>query len=170
MPTPLPEPDMGAAAALWSAYREAVPGPDGEHPSVEYFGDSAELANDLLALVLEGRKRATAALVAEFEAEGQPLPQIGGHWIACDGSGTPIAVLRSTELRLGTVDSVDDSFAWDEGEDDRTRDSWLREHTKFWRRVADAQGFRWSDDMEVVFERFDVVWPEEYARHSPTRG
>ncbi|TQL47154.1 uncharacterized protein YhfF [Homoserinimonas aerilata] len=158
-PTPLAEPDMAAAAELWRAYCEAVPGVGDEHPSVEGFGDSAELADELLALVVEGRKTATATLVAEFAADEQPLPRIGGYWIACDGRGAPQVVLRSTELRLGTVESVDDAFARDEGEGDRTRDSWLADHLRYWRRVTDARGIRWSDDIEVIFERFEVVWP-----------
>ncbi|MCW4386297.1 ASCH domain-containing protein [Salinibacterium sp. SYSU T00001] len=163
MTSPLPEPDMVAAAAMWQAYRDEVPGPDGEHPTVEYFGDSAELADELLALVLEGQKRATATLFAEFEADGQPVPQIGGHWIACDGRGTPVAVLRSTELRLGTLESVDDAFAYDEGEGDRTRESWVRSHTRYWQRGAEARGIRWSEqESEIVFERFTVVWPPEH--------
>ena len=161
--TPVAEPDMAAAAELWRAYRETLPGDDGEHPSVEWFGDSAELADELLTLVIEGRKRATAALVAEFELDDQPLPRIGGHWIACDGRGVPTLVLRSVWLRLGTPASVDEAFAFDEGEGDRTRDSWLADHTRYWRRVTDARGIAWSDDIEVVFERFEVVWPRQYA-------
>ena len=35
------------------------------------FGDSPKLADELLGLVLEGRKRATADLVSEFEARGK---------------------------------------------------------------------------------------------------
>lgn len=158
-PSPVAEPDMAAAAELWRAYRDAVPGDELEHPSVEWFGDSAELADELLSLVLLGQKTATATLVSEFDAENQSLPRIGGHWIACDGSGTPTVILRSTWLRLGPIDSVDDSFAWDEGEGDRTRDTWLVDHTRYWKRVTSARGIPWSDTLEVVFERFEVVWP-----------
>ena len=118
---------------MWRDYVAAHPASasvDDEHPA-ERFGDSAELADELIDLVLHGPKRATAALVADFLAEGRPLPRIGGHWIACDGSRAPRAVLRTTELRLGPIDSVDDAFAC------------------------------FTDDQEVVFERFRVVWPEE---------
>jgi uncharacterized protein YhfF len=140
----------------------------GIHPTdgelaVERFGDSAALADELIALVLAGRKRATAALLDDFRAQGDPLPRIGGHWIACDGSGAPRCVLRTVELRLGALDSVDDAFAWDEGEGDRTRASWLAEHLRYFRRTQAARGDAWSDDLEVVFERFSVVWPPEVA-------
>ena len=71
---------------------------------------------------MHGPKRATADLVAELTRDGDPLPRVGGHWIACDGAGRPRVVLRSVELRLGPFDSVDEAFAFDEGEDDRTLD------------------------------------------------
>ena len=153
--------DTDAAERMWRAYVAAHPeraSADDEHPA-ERFGDSAELADELIDLVLHGPKRATAGLVADFAAEGEPLPRIGGHWIACDGSGVPRAVLRSTELRVGPLDSVDDAFAWDEGEGDRTREDWLRGHRRYFTRTCAARGEQFTDAQEVVFERFAVVWP-----------
>jgi uncharacterized protein YhfF len=131
--------------------------------TVERFGDSAELSDDLLRLVAEGRKRATSSMVGEFLAEGEPLPRIGAHWIVCDGAGVPRMVLRTTELRIGSFGSVDEAFAYDEGEDDRTRDSWIREHRRYWQRRSAALGMEWSEDGEVVFERFSVMFPLELA-------
>jgi len=153
------------ARALWHEYAatRTRPAPPDDDPPVEQFGDHAALADELLALVLAGTKRATAGLVADFARQGEPLPRIGGHWVACDGTGAPRAILRTTELRLGPLASVDDAFAWDEGEDDRTRDSWLREHERYFRRTQAAHEEAWDDDLEVVFERFRVVWPPEVA-------
>src|SRR4051794_480093 len=163
--TPPAPVDRAAAAQLWAGYAAARPEAVtvGDEYTVDRFGDSAELADELLGLVLHGPKRATAALIADFAAEGQPLPRIGSHWVACDGAGTPRAVLRTVELRIGPVDSVDDAFAYDEGEDDRTRDSWLRGHTRCFRRVCAARGETWTDQHEVVFERFRLVWPPDVA-------
>ena len=163
--SPLPPMDRTGAAALWSAYCTAHPERVAfqDDPPVEAFGDSVELADELLALVLHGPKRATAGLVAEFTAEQEPLPRIGGHWVVCDGRGVPQAVLRTVGLRLGVVESVDDAFAWDEGEGDRTRADWLRGHRGYWQRTCRARGVEFSEDEEVVFERFRVVWPPEHA-------
>ena len=113
--------------------------------------------------MLAGTKRATAGLVVDFAHAGEPLPRIGGHWIACDSAGQPRAILRTTELRLGPLATVDDAFAWDEGEGDRTRASWLAAHLAYFTRTLDARGSAWSDDLDVVFERFAVVWPPEVA-------
>ena len=165
--TPVAPHDDAAARAMWRDYVAARPEQAWDDPSIEHFGDSAELADELLDLVLHGPKRATAALVGDFAAEGALLPRIGSHWIACDGAGRPRVVLRSTDLRLGPAESVDDAFAWDEGEDDRTRDTWLEQHRGYWRRTLAARGQEWTEDTEVVFERFRVVWPPEHADPSP---
>ncbi|RBY89030.1 ASCH domain-containing protein [Blastococcus sp. TBT05-19] len=155
--------DRDAASALWRDYVASLPSPPLDEPAVERFGDSAALADELIGLVLAGTKRATAGLVADFAANGEPLPRIGGHWVACDGAGVPRCVLRSTELRLGPLDSVDVAFAWDEGEGDRSRAGWLDGHERYFRRTQAARGQEWTDDLEVVFERFRVVWPPEVA-------
>lgn len=155
--------DQHAAGRMWADYVATYPEHRGDRPPSERFGDSVELADELLDLVLHGPKRATAGAAAEFIHEGEPLPRIGGHWIVHDGAGVPRVVLRSVELRLGPLDSVDASFAWDEGEGDRTRESWLREHQRFFQRALPRIGAEYHDRMEVVFERFRVVWPAEYA-------
>lgn len=163
--TPLPPMDSAAAAAMWTAYAEAHPdavaGQD--PPPVEAFGDSVELADELIALVLHGPKRATAGLVSAYVRDGEALPRIGGYWVGCDGSGTPRAILRAYALRVGPVISVDDAFAWDEGEGDRSRDDWLRAHRDFFSRTCEAAGAAYDDSLEAVFERFRVVWPPEVA-------
>ena len=161
-PTPV---DRDAAAVMWQAYAATHPEVVSAAPdyTVERFGDSDALADELLAPVLEGPKRATAALVDDFVAEGERLPRVGSHWIACDGSGRPRVVIRSMELRIATFDDVDAAFAHDEGEDDRTLESWRANHRRYWQRTCTARGVTWSESDEIVLERFRVVWPPEHA-------
>ncbi|WP_204536748.1 ASCH domain-containing protein [Arthrobacter tumbae] len=150
---------------MWNAYAKARPEAVAASPeyTVEHFGDSKRLANELLSLVMDGRKRATAELVAEFLARGDEVPRIGSHWIACDGGGAPRIIIRSTELRIGPFASSDAAFAADEGEDDGTLESWQREHRRYFTRVSAARGSQWSENDEIVFERFAVTWPPEHA-------
>ena len=77
------------------------------------------------------------------------------------GDGQPLAVVRTTDVRVGPLSSVDDRFAWDEGEGDRTRAWWLDAHTRFFSRRCHATGSTFSDDIEVVFARFEPVWPTQ---------
>jgi uncharacterized protein YhfF len=157
--------DRTAAAAMWQAYTEAHPDAVRACPdyTVERFGDSDALADELLDFVLNGPKRATAALVEDFVVEGDPLPRVGSHWIACDGSGRPRIVIRSVELGIATFNDVDEAFAHDEGEYERTLESWRANHRRYWERTCAARGATWSEADEIVLERFRVVWPPEHA-------
>jgi uncharacterized protein YhfF len=125
-----------------------------------HFGDTAELADELLDLVLHGPKRATAGAVAHYEHDGEPLPLVGDLWVVTDFAGTPRALLRVTDVRIGPLSSVDDAFAWDEGEGDRTRDDWLRAHTAFFERVLPPLGIPFADDLPTVFQRFELLYGE----------
>jgi uncharacterized protein YhfF len=126
-------------------------------PPVTAFGDPGAQQDALAALVLAGRKRATAGLLAEYEAEQVPLPQPGDLEIFTDGSGTPLGVIRITEMRVGMFNTVDAAFAADEGEGDGSLDYWRAEHRRFFQAVAEAQGYAFSDQSLVVFVRFELV-------------
>lgn len=162
MSTPLPPADRELADAFWRRAIAAGAVPDGTPlPAlIEAFGDSVELADELIALVVDGPKRATAGSYDAYLAEGAPVPTAGTWSIATDGRGRPRAVVRTTEVRIGPLSSVDDAFAWDEGEGDRSRASWLAAHEAYFRRVLPAAGLEFHDDIPVVFERFDVPYRE----------
>jgi uncharacterized protein YhfF len=158
----LPPIDHAAVPTFWARGQAAgaIPSDREVGGPVERFGDSAELADELLDLVLHGPKRATAGSVAAFEQAGEPLPMVGDLWIAADSFGRPRAVLRTTEVRTGPLSTVDDAFAWDEGEGDRSRATWLRDHEAFFRRQLPTLGIEFDPDMLTVFERFEVVYVE----------
>ena len=148
--------DSEAVARFWAAYvRES--GYDGPLVTSYAFGDSAELADELGSLVVDGPKRATAELAQAFGGEGDPLPEVGDHCVVVGGDGQPLAVVRTTDVRIGPLSSVDDSFAWDEGEGDRSRAWWLEAHTRYFTRECEREGWTFSADVPVVFERFEVV-------------
>lgn len=145
--------------AFWAAFCAAT-GHQGEPFDVDGFGDSPAMADELIALILSGEKRATCALKRWYQEGGGPgrLPRVGDLTIALDGAGQPRAVLRTIEVRIGPVSSVDAAFAHDEGEGDKSLDYWLREHRAFFRREAAREGFTYRDEMDAVFERFTLYW------------
>lgn len=156
--TPLEPVDMEAVRDYWRTF-ERTHGLDGslEFADAFQFGDSFEVANELADLVVNGPKRATCGTMAELEATNAPVPAVGDYWVACDGSGRPAAVIRTTDVRVGPLSSVDDQFAWDEGEGDRSRAYWLDAHTQCFGRALTAIGREMGPDIEVVFERFELL-------------
>lgn len=126
-------------------------------PQAWSFGDDARLADELLALVLAGRKTATSTALVEFTASDEPLPRVGDVSIVVDSAGDPRALLRTTAVEVVPFDRVDAEHAAAEGEDDLSLESWRREHEVYWRRVLGDDGF--STSMDVVMERFELVYP-----------
>jgi uncharacterized protein YhfF len=148
--------------AMWSAFAHARDITRDTYDVVA-FGKGMGLETKLAELiVLAGKKRATAGLLRNFGPE-ENLPVIGGYVVTVDGSGEPRCIWRTTELRLGRLDSVDERFAWDEGEGDRTRDWWLNAHRQYYSEQAERKKLPFDDGLETVFERFAVVWPPDAA-------
>jgi uncharacterized protein YhfF len=151
-----------ATEDFWNAFCRATKLTNANYEVVS-FGDSPEMANDLAALVANGPKRATAGLFRDFTESGSPIPAVGDYALVVNGAGLPICIWQTTDVRVGPLISVDDAFAWDEGEGDRSRADWLEGHRRFFERQARREGFTMHDEIETVFERFKLVWPPEVA-------
>jgi hypothetical protein len=76
--------------SMWSALTEARPDLVDERTthSAWHFCDNESDANELVELVLAGRKRATAGLLSSYESEGEPLPQVGDLSVVTDWDST----------------------------------------------------------------------------------
>jgi uncharacterized protein YhfF len=143
--------------AFWEKAKKEK-GIEGEFTEAYGIGDTPELKQELLDLVLEGKKRASTSLVRESEIEGWPLPEVGQYNIILDGSGEPAAVIKTVSVRRCRFNEVDEDHAYLEGEDDRTLESYIREHTKYYTRRGEALGFIFTPDMEVILDRFELVY------------
>jgi len=126
-------------------------------PPAWSFGGTPEVADRLLALVLDGTKTATASALWDYEAEGEEPPTVGQLSIVLDGAGHPRALVVTTAVEVRPFDQVDPEHAYLEGEDDRSLDSWRHVHREFFSTYAShSRGFAY--DMPVVLERFRVLY------------
>ena len=132
-------PKSPEVAAFWRAFREARGVPEQEY-DVCRMGDSAAFADELLQLILTGPKRATACLLRDVEVGGEMMARVGGHVVVLDGAGLPRAIWRTKTVEVKPLDRIDDAFAWDEGEGERTRGDWLAMHIRYFTRQG--RGFR----------------------------
>jgi uncharacterized protein YhfF len=143
---------------FWLAFRRHA-GLDHANYVVGSFGDSPEMATELADLVVAKIKRATASLACDYGEDREPTPKPGDFVLMLDGEGRPRFIWRTTEVTIKPLSQVDEAFAWDEGEGDRTRNWWLAAHRRYFGRQASREGFEFDDEILTVFERFEVVWP-----------
>jgi uncharacterized protein YhfF len=159
---PVMLPRSAETDAFWQEFRR-YGGLDHDNYVVGSFGDSAEMATKLAHLVIAGTKRATASLARDYGDGREPTPKPGDFVIMLDGEGRPRLIWRTTKVTIKPLSQVDEAFAWDEGEGDRTRDWWLDAHRRYFARQALREGLDIDDEILTVFERFEVVWPLDIA-------
>ncbi|MBK5970976.1 MULTISPECIES: ASCH domain-containing protein [Thiorhodovibrio] len=126
-----------------------------------HFCADQKNADTCAELVLNGDKRATAGLVWSYEAEAEPLPEVGKLTVITDWSKTPRCIIETTAVEIRPFKDVDSAFAFEEGEGDKTLESWRKEHWKFFSAECHELGIEPSQEMPVVLERFQVVYREQ---------
>jgi membrane dipeptidase len=159
---PMPEeyfvPKDARVQAYWAAFCAA----HGVDPATPYqawhFGDSAELAHELVELVVNGPKRATAGLGWAHDHNPALAPVLGGYNVLTEYDGTPRAVTRTTFVGRCALNEVDAQFAWDEGEGDRSLEWWRNAHWEYFTAECASLGREPSWQMPVVLERFELLW------------
>lgn len=139
---------------MWNDYVKAT-GAVGPYIAEAFAEEMPDVATELALLVRDGPKRATTSLLADWEEEGEPLPIPGAHSIVLDGAGEAVCIIRTTSVETRPFGAVDEAFAFDEGEGDRTLASWRQAHLSYFAAVGTIV----TEDTIMVLERFEVVWP-----------
>ena len=153
------DPISVAAETLWQSYLAVSPGNPGRRYFEAFqFGAGREMADQLSRLVLDGIKTATSDLVWHLEAMGKARWQAGDEHVVLDGNWQPVCVIRTTELTERKFSEVDEAFAYDYGEGDRTL-AWWQKHVFAWyANQCHEIGVEPTHDMPLICERFEVVY------------
>lgn len=148
---------------LWQAYLASLPPHSGDATRLhEVFriGNSPEGADEGAALIKQGLKTATSSLLWAYEATNRSLPEVGSLSIVIDGRGDPVCVIQTLTVDVKTFAEVDETFAYDYGEWDRTLETWRARCWEFNAPRCRALGKVPTPGMPLVCERFAVVYPQ----------
>ena len=120
-----------------------------------HFDDNERSANELLALVLSGKKRATASSLYAFPEGEHPRP--GNLSIVTDWAGNPRCVIETRNVQILPFREMTFEICSREGEDE-CLETWQAGHRRFFTQDGEEMGYIFSEDMPVVFEDFEVVY------------
>jgi uncharacterized protein YhfF len=143
--------------AFWLEYQRAC-GVQVEGFSATAYGSSRAVADELAALIRRGEKRAHATLERDFDDDDLPRP--GEHIVVLDGRGTPQAIVRVRHVERRYFNDIDDEFAFECGEGDRTLAWWLVAYRQEFAERAEREGFQVGERAVLILEFFDLVWPQ----------
>jgi len=126
---------------------------------VDQFADTPEAATKVGKLVREGIKTTTSSLLWGLEHIGEPLPKVGDISLIVDGNGEPLCIIELTEVEIKPFNAVDEQFAFEYGEGDRTLAFWLSDNWDFHSRWCIEIGREPNETMPIVFQRFRLLYP-----------
>lgn len=150
--------------AFWQAFRCHIGADDPRH-QVTYFRTSPEATEKLIAMIVAGAMRAVAGVMHYFgEGREEPLPTTGDYALLLDSRRRPRLIWRTTGVSVGPLSSVSTHHVWADGLGRGDRETWLAIHRRGFARQARMYRFEMHDDIETMFEEFEVVWPDSVAR------
>ncbi len=115
--------------------------------------------DELAALTLAGVKTATCSAQALYALEGEEPPRTGDYSVILDSAEEAICIIRNVRVVILPYHEVDARHAFKEGEGDRTLAYWRRVHEGFFRRELASYGLAFSEDISLLCEEFEVVYP-----------
>ncbi len=142
------------AEELWSEYAQKA-GIGHTDYEAWVFGDEAD---ELAALVVSGRKTATASAFPLYELEQESLPQEGEYSVILDSRDQAVCVIRTERVYLAPFREVGPEQARREGEGDLSLAYWREVHERFFRQEMAAAGLGFDENMPVVCEEFSCVY------------
>lgn len=110
-------------------------------------------------MVLSGRIRGESYPVLCFEAGQQPLPEIGEYNIICDEKDRAVCVVRTDAIARCTFSEVSQELLETEGYCSPAE--WCAAKQPKFERLCAAAGIAFRNDLEILFERFEVVYPKD---------
>jgi uncharacterized protein YhfF len=146
-----------SAQALWARFKEAT-GVTHDCYEAWSFGHTSEMADELLALVLSGKKTGTSSLHLLYELEQETLPQAGSYSVLLDGADQAQAIICTKVVDILPYSQVSEVHGYLEGEGDRNLSYWRSVHQPFFERELREYQITFSEDLLLVYELFEIVF------------
>ncbi len=135
-----------------------------KHKESEYevwsFGYTDNLANKLIGYVKEGKKKGTSSALEMYEID-EKVPKEGDISIITNGNGLPGCIIKTKEIRKKKFKDITKEEAGLEGEGDLSLEYWRNVHEDFFRFEYEEKGKKFTDEIPVIFEKFEVIYDEE---------
>ncbi|MGN1190606.1 MAG: GNAT family N-acetyltransferase [Candidatus Ornithospirochaeta sp.] len=151
---------MMTSEELWKKYLES--GKQDEKYEAWAFCGGGKEADELLALVKEGKKRGTASSLIAYVTENEEVPAPSAKSIVLDSNNEAHLVIVTRKVTITPFVDVHPYHGYLEGEGNRTLDYWREVHERFFAPDYKESGKEFDPKGEVVLEEFDVIYPPEY--------
>lgn len=122
------------------------------------FGDSPEMADDLVNYVLSGEKTTTSGMLLDFEHDEDPIPKEGDKAIILNGAKKPVCIIEYVKVEQKKYNEVDEEYALKEAEGFKSLDDWKVVHWAFFTRRCEVLGIEMHEEVMLVCLEFKMIY------------
>lgn len=122
-----------------------------------FFEAKGFVGDELLSLVLSGKKTAFFSSYATFQIDQEPLPVSGELYVVLDRADNPRCVIELENVSIIPFNEVTWGMAQKEGEDENLED-WRAKQQEYLEDEGAVLGFDFSPNLKLVFQVFRVVY------------
>ena len=117
------------------------------------------VGDELITLVLTGRKTAFFTSWATYAIDQEPLPISGELYVVLDRSGKARCVIETESVQVVPFNEVTWEMAQKEGED-ADLGEWKEKKQEYLEDEGAILGFEFTPDIKLVYQTFTVVYKE----------
>ena len=127
-------------------------------PDAWSFGDSPEMADDLLNYVLSGEKTTTSGMLLDFEHDKDPIPKSGDKAIILNGAKEPVCIIEYIKVEQKKYNEVDEEYALKEAEGFKSLQDWKDVQWAFFTRRCEVLGIEMHEEVILVCLEFKKIY------------
>lgn len=146
---------------MWNKYLRSI-GENPENTFLEYsswhFEITKESAEHLANMVIEEKKKATAASLWVERHDHGKIPMIGEYSVITNFDGVAKCIIQTKAVEIVSFKDVSKEFAQIEGEGDKSLEYWRKVHEIYYTKECERIGKVFTEDMPVICEQFDLVF------------
>ncbi|MDG2242499.1 MAG: ASCH domain-containing protein [Rhodospirillaceae bacterium] len=144
--------------AFWDAAK-ASGVPLGDDYWVRRIGANKATVDNILKLILSGEKCGTFGLKHLLDRQSGPGPVLDRYAVVIDMDGESHAIVKTTKLTPMAYQDITEEQLTIEGSGARTLERWQDIHWPYWTNRLKPHGIEPSQDMIVMVEHFDLIYP-----------
>lgn len=149
---------MTALDNYWNKFlKDTNRSPDDKCAGDLNFEARGFVGDELVTLVLTGKKTAFFTSWATYAIDKEPLPISGELYIVVDRSNTPRCVIETESVNIVPFNEVTWPMAQKEGEDE-SLEVWKEKKQGYLEDEGDILGFEFTPDIKLVYQTFRVIY------------
>lgn len=115
------------------------------------------LNDELMALVLSGKKTAFFSSMSTYIIDEEPLPVSGELYIVVDRNNHPKCVIEFANIQIVPYNEVTWQMAQKEGEDEDLQ-AWKNKQRDILEEEGQIVGFEFTPDIRLIYQEFRIIY------------